>query len=142
MIADLIESDAKLEENEIQKAYNPGIIYCKNYEESDQIAEQLCKAGVESESYHLFKNDSDSILKKWKDGAFPVLVTHEGTFNLGIGRSSLKFVLFLSFPQSLRTFYQVNFTNVQFCNFASPNIFGIFRVNPYKIVYQLHIQNQ
>jgi len=56
MIADLIESDVKLEDD-AQKSYSPGIIYCQNSEDSDKIAEQLFSTGVPCKSYHLMKND-------------------------------------------------------------------------------------
>jgi superfamily II DNA helicase RecQ len=107
LIQDLIEPTEKPEKYVTKKFYDSGIIYCQTNQEADRIAEELCEAGISSESFYGTKNECNLILKNWKYGKFPVLVATEQSFGLGINRNPLKYVVHMSSPKNMRAFYQV-----------------------------------
>lgn len=117
LIEDLIDLDEKPEEGVTRRYYASGIVYCQTYEETDRIADFLSENGISSESFYGTKNESTLVLKRWKDGVFPVICATEESLGSGIIRTPLQFVVHNHPPKNMRAFYQASHLSPEISSF-------------------------
>lgn len=88
-------------------ARQSGIVYCFSRKECDQVAEDLCKAGIASVSYHAGLADTrrGTVQRQWIDDKVQV-VCATIAFGMGVDKPDVRFVIHHSLPKSIEGYYQ------------------------------------
>lgn len=97
-IADFINENFKDE---------PGIIYCLSRKESETLAGELVKKGINASYYHaaLDVDDRARVHDEWAADQVKVIVATIA-FGMGINKRDVRFVIHHSLSQNLETYYQ------------------------------------
>eukprot|EP01132_Coremiostelium_polycephalum_P003150 gene3150-3940_t len=92
---------------ETQYPDGSGIIYCSTIQESKDMEEYLCSAGLSACSYYgsLSPSKRSEIQTKWIKGENKIICTTIA-FGMGIDKPDTRYVIHHSLPQSLESYYQ------------------------------------
>ncbi|CAG8708488.1 13741_t:CDS:2, partial [Cetraspora pellucida] len=84
-----------------------GIIYCTSKASCEDVAQMLCKKGLNAAYYHagLDKRDRQRIQEDWHSNKVRIIVATTA-FGMGIDKPNVRYVIHYSLPQSLEGYYQ------------------------------------
>lgn len=91
----------------IRKVGGTGVVYVRNRQKTQDIAEFLNKSGVKTTFYHAGLDMSlrNRCQKAWIDGKIQVIVA-TNAFGMGIDKSNVRFVVHMDMPDSLEAYFQ------------------------------------
>jgi RecQ family ATP-dependent DNA helicase len=91
----------------VRKSQGPSIIYCLTKKETENMAEKLKKAGIESRAYHagLKKEERTKTQKDFMEGVYSC-ITATVAFGMGINKSDIRSVIHYGCPQNIESYYQ------------------------------------
>lgn len=98
----------KLKEMSTKGQVPSGIIFCKNADETINLAKFLTLNGVEARSFFAAKPNCFDDQDAWMRSEFPVLVATAQSFGNGIVKIPTKFVFHYGRPRNMDSFYQVS----------------------------------
>ncbi|KAK7863998.1 hypothetical protein R5R35_000105 [Gryllus longicercus] len=84
-----------------------GIIYCRTRDSTEEVAQDLCRKGIKAAAYHAGLRESEriKIQEEWMSGKYPI-ITATVSFGMGVDKSTVRFVVHWSMPQSVASYYQ------------------------------------
>ena len=84
-----------------------GIIYMQSRNGTKQLSDLINKNEFNSDYYHagLSAKDRNKKQERWMSGECPIMVS-TNAFGMGIDKDNVRFVIHMSLPESLESFYQ------------------------------------
>ncbi len=91
----------------LQNVAGSGIVYMRTREGTEQLAGELCDAGIAASAYHGGLGHAERALRQdeWLQGKVRVMVA-TNAFGMGIDKADVRFVVHYSLCDSLESYYQ------------------------------------
>ncbi|XP_075247166.1 ATP-dependent DNA helicase Q5-like [Convolutriloba macropyga] len=101
-----LQVDTKLPKS-LRVATGSGLIFCRSRVSCDQVADELTRRGLVSNSYHagLPAQERQKTQEDWLSGKFPVIVATI-SFGMGVDKPDVRFVVHWTIPASMSGYYQ------------------------------------
>lgn len=102
-----VESALSEQDNSGDGVKGSGIIYCRTRDACQEVASRLSRKGLSAKAYHagLKPAKRDEVQQEWMDGKVSVIVATI-SFGMGVDKSSVRFVVHWTLPQSMEGYYQ------------------------------------
>ncbi|PZC82741.1 hypothetical protein B5X24_HaOG209839 [Helicoverpa armigera] len=106
-LMEFLKKSLKEDENVKPKDKNAVIVYCRTREQTEDLANMLCKRGLMSLAYHggLKSGDRITVQERWSRGEVPC-VCATVSFGMGVDKASVRAVAHWGIAQNVAAYYQ------------------------------------